>query len=477
MPKKPVPKSGSSKALYRKYRPTSLDTVVGQEQVTTPLKNSVASGKISHAYLFIGPRGTGKTSVARILAHAINNFDYQLEDSYLDIIEIDAASNTGVDNIRELREKAIIAPTSGKYKVYIIDEVHMLSKSAANALLKTLEEPPEHVIFIMATTEANKVPITISSRTEVFTFRLADPEVMFAHLRKISDLEKIPIDDDALRLLIRRGGGSFRDSLSLLGQIATLTSERITKSLLEKSLGLPSDELVKKLLDAYRTANISKLQETLRDLLNSGLSPENIAGELINAILAVPDPALFPLLEKLPTVEPPFPEAKLLLALCANVPQPASTPVPMAESKKPPVPKSPKTPAQSPDDAFSEASEDPAPQPAQAPSAPAEPKSFSWEDFLETIRIDHETIFSQLKRCDYKILDGTLHIYPPQKFALRVLKKPENSQVLAESLAETGLALLIHDLTDSASPKDTQLAQLSAIMGEEVREVNGDMPF
>ena len=172
--------------LYRKYRPTKLEDVVGQEQVTSVLANAIKSGKISHAFLFIGPRGTGKTSVARILAHAVNGFDYQVEDSYLDIIEIDAASNTGVDNIRELREKAVIAPTKGKYKVYIIDEVHMLTKSASNALLKTLEEPPEHVIFIMATTDAHKVPITISSRTQVHTFKLARPEVMLAHLKEIS---------------------------------------------------------------------------------------------------------------------------------------------------------------------------------------------------------------------------------------------------------------------------------------------------
>lgn len=144
----------SGKVLYRKYRPTKLTDVIGQEQVTDALENALKQGKIGHAYLFVGPRGTGKTSVARIFAHAVDGFKYQVEDSYLDIIEIDAASNTGVDNIRELREKAIIAPTQGKYKVYIIDEVHMLTKSASNALLKTLEEPPEHVIFILATTDA-----------------------------------------------------------------------------------------------------------------------------------------------------------------------------------------------------------------------------------------------------------------------------------------------------------------------------------
>ncbi|MBP5204877.1 DNA polymerase III subunit gamma/tau, partial [Candidatus Saccharibacteria bacterium] len=184
---------GEMKALYRKYRPTKLSEVIGQERVTKPLENSLKTGNISHAYLFTGPRGCGKTSVARILAHEVNDFDYKIEDNYTDIIEIDAASNTGVDNIRDLIEKTIIAPTEGKYKVYIIDEVHMLSKSAFNALLKTLEEPPKHVIFIMATTDAYKVPITITSRSQVYNFQLATPDVMLNHLKAIAKKEKINI--------------------------------------------------------------------------------------------------------------------------------------------------------------------------------------------------------------------------------------------------------------------------------------------
>ena len=172
------------KALYRKYRPTKLSDIIGQSKITETLENAIKNGQISHAYLFTGPRGTGKTSVARIFAHAINDFNYKIEDSYLDIIEIDAASNTGVDNIRELREKATIAPSKGKYKIYIIDEVHMLSKSAFNALLKTLEEPPKHVVFIMATTDAHKVPITITSRAQTFNFKLADIDVMADYLPK-----------------------------------------------------------------------------------------------------------------------------------------------------------------------------------------------------------------------------------------------------------------------------------------------------
>lgn len=284
----------SRKVLYRKYRPTKLTDVVGQPQVTDALTNSLQQGKIGHAYLFIGPRGTGKTSVARIFAHAVNDFDYEVEDNYLDIIEIDAASNTGVDNIRELREKAVIAPTKGKYKVYIIDEVHMLTKSASNALLKTLEEPPEHVIFIMATTDAHKVPITISSRTQVFTFRLADPEIMLQYLQKVAEKEGINITDDALRLVVRRGGGSFRDSMSLLDQVATLADSKdteITADLLENALGLPQDQSLTDLLSAYAAHDTATLQQSLKTLLNNGLKPEIIASELLERIISDPAPS------------------------------------------------------------------------------------------------------------------------------------------------------------------------------------------
>ena len=217
------------KSLYRRYRPLSLTDVVGQDQVIKPLTKSLETGKISHAYLFIGPRGTGKTSVARIFAHAVNEFPYEIEDDYVDIIEIDGASNRGIDNIRELREKAAIAPTEGKYKIYIIDEVHMLTNEAFNALLKTLEEPPRHVIFIMATTDAYKVPVTITSRAQTFTFTLADANTMLEFLKNVAKQEKIKIDEAALKIIVDRGGGSFRDSLSLLDQISTLSDKQITK--------------------------------------------------------------------------------------------------------------------------------------------------------------------------------------------------------------------------------------------------------
>ena len=259
------------RSLYRRYRPLNLADVIGQEQVTESLDNALKTGRMSHAYLFTGPRGAGKTSVARIFAHAVNDFDYQLEDDYVDIIEIDGASNRGIDDIREIREKAAIKPTKGKYKVYIIDEVHMLTKEAFNALLKTLEEPPKHVIFVMATTDLHKVPATILSRTQVFNFKLADSGTLLKHLQKICAEEKIKIEDEALKIIIKRGGGSFRDSLSLLDQISTLSDAEITREMVEKVLGLPEDTKIDEILDAYKSSDIATITASLKELINMGV--------------------------------------------------------------------------------------------------------------------------------------------------------------------------------------------------------------
>jgi DNA polymerase-3 subunit gamma/tau len=188
-------------ALYRKYRSRSLDEIVGQQPVTVALKNALKSGNISHAYLFTGPRGTGKTSIARILAFEINKIKYDSDNLPIDIIEIDAASNRKIEEIRDLREKVHIAPVIAKYKVYIIDEVHMLTREAFNALLKTLEEPPQHVIFILATTDAHKLPETIISRTQRYTFQLASRSEVSKHLKSISEKESIAIDSKALDLI------------------------------------------------------------------------------------------------------------------------------------------------------------------------------------------------------------------------------------------------------------------------------------
>jgi len=303
------------KSLYRKYRPLGLDTVVGQNQVTEPLSNALKLKKISHAYLFTGPRGTGKTSVARIFAHEVNGFSYELEDDYTDIVEIDGASNRGIDDIREIREKAMIKPTLGKYKIYIIDEVHMLTREAFNALLKTLEEPPEHVIFIMATTDLHKVPATILSRAQVYHFKLVSSDVVFEHLKNICEKEKIKIEDEALKIIVRRGGGSFRDSLSLLDQISTLSSDLITAKMVEDAIGLPEDAKIDDLLAAYASVDVVKITTILKEMFEYGVRAELVASEIIERIIENPEPSYLPLLTKLPDVKEPFADAKLLSAM------------------------------------------------------------------------------------------------------------------------------------------------------------------
>lgn len=263
-------------ALYRKYRSKSLSEIVGQEHITDTLKRAIKSDRVSHAYLFTGPRGVGKTSIARILAHELNGVPYVGEDSHLDIIEIDAASSGGVDEVRDLRDKVYIAPASGKYKVYIIDEVHMMTTSAFNALLKTLEEPPAHAVFILATTEAHKLPATIISRTQRFTFKPIARAKAVKHLRHIADAEEIDITDDALELLAEHGGGSFRDSIQMLDQASSL-HRHIDRPMVERLLGIPSAATVNEIIEALSQKNTRTLITLLTTLKSSGYQAALIA--------------------------------------------------------------------------------------------------------------------------------------------------------------------------------------------------------
>ena len=230
-------------ALYRKFRPDSFQDVKGQDAIVRTLKNQIRAQRIGHAYLFCGTRGTGKTTVAKILAKAVN-CEHPIDGNpcnecetckaiaagnSMNVIEIDAASNNGVDNIREIREEVAYSPTSGKYKVYIIDEVHMLSIGAFNALLKTLEEPPSYVIFILATTEAHKIPITILSRCQRYDFKRIARTTIVDRLRELMDEEQVEVEDKALRYIAKKGDGSMRDALSLLDQcIAFYLGEKLT---------------------------------------------------------------------------------------------------------------------------------------------------------------------------------------------------------------------------------------------------------
>ena len=336
------------KALYREYRSTSFDEVIGQDHITSTLKNSLKNGSFAHAYLLTGPRGVGKTSVARILAFAVNNLPYDVDGTHLDIIEIDAASNRRIDEIRSLRERVHIAPTSASYKVYIIDEVHMLTREAFNALLKTLEEPPAHVIFILATTEIHKLPDTIVSRCITFTFRPIDEANIVKHLKFIAKKEKLNISDDAFALLAIHGEGSFRDSISLLDQIKNMSDNTIERSDIELALGLAPNEQIDAMLKAVAVGNPQELEKALQAAYLHGANENNIAKQfaqnireqLIAGTLAVSSSDATQLLRDLLEV-PASARPRSALELCllsllfSHSPQEAKTPAVKVELVQP----------------------------------------------------------------------------------------------------------------------------------------------
>lgn len=281
--------------LYRKYRPRVFADVYGQDHVTSTLKNEIKEGRISHAYLFTGSRGTGKTSCAKILAKAVNcenSIDGEpcntceickgLDAGIIyDVVEIDAASNNGVDNIRDLREEVNYTPTRGKYRVYIIDEVHMLSTGAFNALLKTLEEPPEHVIFILATTEVHKLPATILSRCQRFDFKHIQPETMAVRLKEVAKKEGLSLTDDSAILIARIADGALRDGLSILDQCAGRSRE-ITVDLVSEVAGLAGREALYNLSDAVANNDSSRALSIISQLYENSYDMERLCVEMIN---------------------------------------------------------------------------------------------------------------------------------------------------------------------------------------------------
>ncbi len=292
----------ASQVFYRRWRPQTLADVVGQEQATKTLQNALSSSHVSHAYLFCGPRGTGKTSTGRILAKAVNCLTTEgkgepcntcercqaiTEGRALYVIEIDAASNTGVDNIRDLRERVNYAPNEARYKVYIIDEVHMLSTSASNALLKTLEEPPPHVIFILATTEIHKVLPTIMSRCQRFDFRRISQADVVTKLTHISRKETIKIEPEALRLIARAATGSLRDAENLLEQLTTYYGKKVTLQQVQTILGITGDWRAKEMVKHIVDNDIARGISTLNSISNDGLDLRQFTRELVEYLRAL----------------------------------------------------------------------------------------------------------------------------------------------------------------------------------------------
>ena len=272
-------------ALYRKFRPVEFEDVKGQEHIITTLKNQIEANRIGHAYLFCGTRGTGKTTVAKIFAKAVN-CEHPVNGSpcgecamcrsiaagtSMNVIEIDAASNNGVDNIREIREEVAYRPTEGKYKVYIIDEVHMLSIGAFNALLKTLEEPPEYVIFILATTEVHKIPITILSRCQHYDFKRISIETITDRMRDLMQEEQVEVEEKALRYVAKAADGSMRDALSLLDQcIAFYLGQKLTYDNVLEVLGAVDTDVFSRLLRSVIRRDVPKVLDIVDDLVMQG---------------------------------------------------------------------------------------------------------------------------------------------------------------------------------------------------------------
>jgi len=284
-----------SQALYRKWRPRLWEQVIGQEHVIQTLRNAVRSGRIGHAYLFAGPRGTGKTTTARLLAKAVNCLDEDPanrpcdrcehcvavnEGRFLDLIEIDAASNTSVDDVRDLREKINFSPSQGRTKVYIIDEVHMLSTAAFNALLKTLEEPPPHALFILATTEVHKIPATVLSRCQRYEFRRVPVAAMTALLRQKAAEEGLAVDDDALQWIARQATGAVRDAISLLDQLSS-TGERVTLQSAQQVLGAVTSESVVRLVEAILAKDAASGLECIQAALDGGSDARQYARQVV----------------------------------------------------------------------------------------------------------------------------------------------------------------------------------------------------
>ena len=485
-----------SQALYRKYRSRSLDEVLGQDHVTNILRRALEQGKIAHAYLLTGPRGVGKTSVARILAHEINQLPYDEDASHLDIIEIDAASNNGVDDIRALREKAQVAPVSAPKKIYIIDEVHMLSKPAFNALLKTLEEPPEHVVFILATTDADKLPATILSRVQQFFFRPISVDIMARQLIAIAEKEGFSVEGDAARLIAERSHGGFRDGISMLDQLSALASadKPLSASDVAQYLGLSAAETLENLLELYQQRDASGALSLLGELEQAGTDPVVLSRQLLSLLRARlhQRPELIQLVKQLIEVDRhPHPDLKLLTifmdgagGIAHKSPEaaPTSTASPKAAVKPPvaiseapapaaqPAENSPKTlPKQEQtNDSADKTAADAAPADHQPTSdnPPSSATDIDWDKIIALAKEQSFAIATLLQKCSWQRNGNTLTLYVSNAFNKKKLDDAKNRPLIATIVQQVaGTELDIATIGQKAPPKDAELAKIAELMG------------
>lgn len=487
-------------ALYRTYRSKKLAEIVGQEHITQALDRALGNGTISHAYLFTGPRGVGKTSIARILAHEINQLPYDADRPHLDIIEIDAASNRRIDEIRDLRDKVHVAPTSAKFKVYIIDEVHMLTKEAFNALLKTLEEPPAHVVFILATTEVHKLPETIVSRTQRFAFKPVDLPKVIEHLRFIAQQEGISISDDALQLVAAHGEGSFRDSISLLDQVRNTGSE-VDLAAVQGVLGIAPAELISHTLQALASRDVVEVSTQLQALYVQGFEPAQIARQLgqvlreqvVQGQAALPHQQSITLLEKLLLVPAsPDPRVALQIALLdialsgsadtaqpRSVSKPAATKTAVASAKAPakpvavakPAPHEPKSAADPPSSQkimpAQEVKAVPAVEvtpthPLAKPKDPASETSSGdtlsekqWQDVLAAMKSTYNTLYSVARTARTHFEPGLLTLEFTHAFHQKRLNETRNKELICELITKhTGLDIQLTCIKGQGKTED-----------------------
>ncbi|EDK72483.1 DNA polymerase III, subunits gamma and tau [candidate division TM7 genomosp. GTL1] len=444
-----------SQALYRKYRSRTLDEVVGQKHITDVLLKALQHKRIGHAFLFTGPRGTGKTSIARILAHAINDLPYENDSLHLDIVEIDAASNRRIDDIRDLREKVHIAPTSAPFKVYIIDEVHMLTGESFNALLKTLEEPPAHVVFILATTEAHKLPATIVSRTQRFHFRLIPEAEVAKHLSHIAEQENIKIDEDALELIAEHGEGSFRDSISLLDQLGSVAGdEHVTAKMIESTLGLAPRARVEKLIELTEAHDIGGATKLLDNLEKVGTSPTVLVNQLLKALRIQEPPTTesFALAEALLEVPRSHnPQMKLLAIIAKFAGQGEPTPPKAAPAAE----LSSKTAALA------------APVAPSISSPLAETiKNFSWEKVIETIHGKYAPLHSVLRHATAVYASGGLTLYFTYSLHRKKIEDSKYRTALITAITQIyGACPDITTVIGTPPPKDETAAAVAEVMG------------
>lgn len=500
-------------ALYRKYRAKSLDEIVGQKHVTEVLRRSIKLGRVSHAYLLTGPRGIGKTSIARILAHEITDLTYSGEE-HLDIIEIDAASNNGVEDIRDLRDKVQVAPVVSAKKVYIIDEVHMLSKPAFNALLKTLEEPPEHIVFILATTDPEKLPATVISRTQRFNLRRIDQLQSVQHLQMIADKESINIEPEALSLLAEHGDGSFRDSINLLDQLSAARDQGpITAEDVRNHLGVAAEQLIELAIAAYQQADLKKAVKVIDQLEAQGVSAVIFSRQLLKkgTEQLISSPELLPLLDSLTLVESSRrPDISLLVALAKNLRSTPSTngsvepnpnslvEVPSSAGQAKSLPKEPDAsqakaasleskpkqlkPKATPK--VKEVVEENEPQPDSKRAVAAKPsdstdskvedslaykqesKDYPWQDLIEAVRQESIGLSDLLKKSGYHYDGHALTVYCGNRLYKNKLDTVKYRTLFTTKSNELGATVAELEITADKPPiADPGLASVADLMG------------